>query len=179
MISTPDTQEAAIQPAVWRAWFDGSAAPNPGKIGIGALLVAPDGTRMEKSLPLNRCGCNNEAELCALALTLDMAEAAGARTLTIRGDSKAVADWIDGTDSTVIEPLATLVASIRARISGFDSVSVCWIPRHKNNDADSLSRRALGLPEAEPRKKKPAPQTRLIGLSRCDRVTGVLRRKST
>jgi ribonuclease HI len=153
MTPTPAPQEAATQPAVWHAWFDGSAAPNPGKIGIGALLVAPNGIRTEKSLPLNRCGCNNEAELHALSLVLDMAEAAGARTLAIRGDSKAVADWIVGTDSTEIEPLATLVTSIRARISAFGNVSICWTPRHKNKEADRLSRRALGLSEAEPARK--------------------------
>ena len=39
---------------------------NPGKIGIGVLLVAPDGRREEKSFLLNCTGCNNEAELHAL-----------------------------------------------------------------------------------------------------------------
>lgn len=163
MTPTPDAQATLpavepIQPAVWHAWFDGSAAPNPGKIGVGILLIAPDGTRTEKSLSLNRSGCNNEAELHALAIALAMAEAAGARTLAIRGDSKAVTDWIDGTDSTNIEPLATLIASIRKQISDFDSVSVCWTPRHKNKEADDLSRRALGLsapePPGKPRRRK-------------------------
>ena len=34
----------------WQVWFDGSALPNPGKIGIGAVLIAPDGRSEEKSL---------------------------------------------------------------------------------------------------------------------------------
>lgn len=135
--------------ALWRAWFDGAAAPNPGKIGIGLVLIAPNGTRTEKSLPLSRIGCNNEAELLALSLVLDMADAAGARALEIYGDSKATADWISATDSTEIEPLASLVARIRARIADFDNVKVVWIPRHKNQEADRLSRRALGLSETE------------------------------
>lgn len=158
MTPTPDAQTTPlavepIRPAVWHAWFDGSAAPNPGKIGVGVVLIAPDGTRTEKSLSLNRSGCNNEAELHALAIALAIAEAAGARVLTVRGDSKAVTDWIAGADSTNIEPLATLIASIRKRISDFDNVSVCWTPRHKNREADNLSRRALGLSEAEPPEK--------------------------
>jgi ribonuclease HI len=155
MTPTPDTQAPPLAsqppaPAVWRAWFDGSAAPNPGKIGVGVVLIAPDARRMEKSLPLNRCGCNNEAELLALSLVLDMAEAAGAKALEIFGDSKATADWIRGADSTRIEPIASLVAGIRARIIGFDNVELVWIPRHKNIEADRLSRRALGLPEGIP-----------------------------
>lgn len=147
MTRTPVTPSPG--PEIWRAWFDGAAAPNPGKIGLGVVLIAPDGTRMEQSLATNRHGCNNEAELLALSLTLDMAEAAGARALEICGDSQAAADWIRGTDTTRIEPLAALVSSIRIRILGFGSVSVSWIPRHKNKEADRLSRQALGLSEAE------------------------------
>jgi ribonuclease HI len=161
MTPTPAPQAPSLAsqptlPAVWSAWFDGSAVPNPGKIGVGVLLVAPDGRRTERSLPLNRCGCNNEAELRALSLVLDMAEAAGAKALKIFGDSKATADWICGADSTEIEPIASLVAGIRTRIVGFDRVELIWIPRHKNTEADRLSRRAQGLPEgvSPPAKKR-------------------------
>lgn len=158
MMPTPDTQappqaNQPSAPAVWLAWFDGSAAPNPGKIGVGVLLIAPDGRRTERSQSLNHCGCNNEAELFALSLALDLAEIAGARSLEICGDSKAVTDWICGSDSTGIEPLATLVTSIHTRIEKFDRVSLRWIPRHKNTEADRLSRRALGLSEAEPQRQ--------------------------
>ncbi|UUZ54802.1 hypothetical protein LP419_01815 [Massilia sp. H-1] len=34
-------------PTPWRAWFDGSAHPNPGRCGIGGLLLGPDGERVE------------------------------------------------------------------------------------------------------------------------------------
>ena len=87
--------------------------PNPGKIGIGVLLLAPDGRREEKSVLLNISGCNNEAELHALCAALELAATAGARQLVLRGDS---------------------------------DVALIWIPRHRNGDADRLSRQALGLP---------------------------------
>lgn len=152
MISPPTLRTTQ---ALWHAWFDGAAAPNPGKIGIGVVLIAPDGTRTEESLPLSRSGCNNEAELLALSLALDMAQAAGVKALEIFGDSKATADWINGTDSTKIEPLASLITGIRTRISHFDDVKVIWIPRHRNQEADLLSRRALGLSAVnEPLAKK-------------------------
>lgn len=153
---TPPTASSPLGQQPWRAWFDGAAAPNPGKIGIGAVLIGPDGTRMEKSLPLNRSGCNNEAELLALSLVLDMAEAAGARELEIFGDSKATTDWILGADRTEIQPIASLIAGIRTRITGFDKLELVWIPRHKNQEADCLSRRALGLSETAsvPAKKR-------------------------
>ena len=144
------TQQRPPADSLWHAWFDGSSAPNPGKMGVGIVLIAPNGECTEKALALQRCGCNNEAELHALALTLELAALAGARAIKIQGDSKAAVDWVNGTDSTKIEPLAELVTAIREQQSRFASVSLGWIPRHKNKDADRLSRRALGLSETEP-----------------------------
>jgi ribonuclease HI len=135
---------------LWYAWFDGSSAPNPGKMGVGIVLIAPNGECTEKSQALQQCGCNNEAELHALALTLELAALAGAMAIKIQGDSKAAVDWVNGADSTKIEPLAELVTGIREQQKRFASVSLSWIPRHKNKDADRLSRRALGLSETEP-----------------------------
>lgn len=136
--------------ALWHAWFDGASVPNPGKMGVGIVLVAPDGMRTEQSLALNHCGCNNEAELRALALVLDMARLAGVKAIEIRGDSKTAVDWVNGFDTTKIEPLAELAATIRCQLKTFGSASVMWVPRHRNEDADRLSRRALGLSEAKP-----------------------------
>jgi ribonuclease HI len=120
--------------------------PNPGKIGIGVLLVAPDGRREEKSVLLSCTGCNNEAELHALCAALDMAAAAGTRKLLLRGDSDVALRYVRGPDSTQIVRLCLLVAAARDRLRRFDEVQLLWIPRHRNRDADRLSRQALGLP---------------------------------
>ena len=37
--------DATVTP--WRGWFDGSAHPNPGRCGIGALLLGPANERIE------------------------------------------------------------------------------------------------------------------------------------
>ena len=120
--------------------------PNPGRIGIGVVLVAPDGRREEKSSLLNGAGCNNEAELHALCAALDMAAAAGARKLLLRGDSDVALRYVRGPDSTQIARLCLLVAAARERLRRFDEVQLLWIPRRRNGDADRLSRQALGLP---------------------------------
>ena len=120
--------------------------PNPGKIGIGVLLVAPDGRREEKSALLNASGCNNEAELHALCAALDMASAVGARRLLLRGDSDVALRYVRGPDSTQIARLCLLVTEARERLRCFDEVQLLWIPRRRNGDADRLSRQALGLP---------------------------------
>jgi ribonuclease HI len=120
--------------------------PNPGKIGIGVVLVAPDGRCEEKSALLSASGCNNEAELHALCAALDMAAAAGARKLLLRGDSDVALRYVRGPDSTQIARLCLLVAAARERLRRFDEVQLLWIPRRRNGDADRLSRQALGLP---------------------------------
>lgn len=120
--------------------------PNPGKLGIGVVLLAPDGQRREESLLLNVSGCNNEAELQALCTALEMAAAAGARSLLVRGDSDVAIRYVRGPDSTQIARLCLLVAAARERLRHFDDVQLAWVPRHRNRDADRLSRQALGLP---------------------------------
>jgi ribonuclease HI len=118
------------------------------------LLVSPDGRREEKSVLLNCTGCNNEAELHALSLALDMASAHGARRLLLRGDSDVAMRYVRGPDSTGIVRLLVLVAGARERVRRFDEVQLLWIPRHRNREADRLSRQALGLPPS------PAPVLR-------------------
>lgn len=128
--------------------------PNPGKIGIGILLLAPDGRRSEKSRLLNVSGCNNEAELHALCAALEMAAAAGARRLLLRGDSDVALRYVRGPDSTQIARLLILIAAARESLRRFEDVQLVWVPRHRNTEADCLSRQALGLPPM------PAPVTR-------------------
>jgi len=120
--------------------------PNPGKIGIGILLIAPDGQRSEKSVLLNASGCNNEAELHALSVALEMACEAGARRLLLRGDSDVAIRYVRGQGGTQIARLLVLIADARKWLSRFDDVQLIWIPRHRNIEADRLSRQALGLP---------------------------------
>lgn len=110
------------------------------------MLLAPDGRREEKSILLNCTGCNNEAELHALCAALDMAVAAGARRLVLRGDSDVALRYVRGPDNTQIARLCLLVAAARGRLRRFDEVQLLWIPRHRNGEADRLSRQALGLP---------------------------------
>lgn len=133
--------------APWQLWFDGCALPNPGRLGLGALLVSPEGTRIELSSPAGRTGCSNEAELIALCSALEHAGSLGARHVYIRGDSDFVVRHLRGEQRTVIAPLLDLVVRTEALLAGFESVRLEWVPRHRNRDADRLSRAALGLPD--------------------------------
>lgn len=110
------------------------------------MLLAPDGRRSEESLLLNSSGCNNEAELHALRIALEMAAAAGARRLLLRGDSDVALRYVRGPDGTQVARLTVLIDRARELLRSFDDVQLAWVPRHRNIEADRLSRQALGLP---------------------------------
>ncbi|WP_079435356.1 ribonuclease HI family protein [Zoogloea sp. LCSB751] len=136
----------------WQIWFDGSAYPNPGRLGLGALLRGPDGQHIELSTTAHGNGCNNEAELLALEQALRLAGEAGAAHLRVRGDSDFVVRHLNGEARTDIARLHGIIERLQTELGAFVSVRLEWVPRHRNPDADRLSRAALGLPD------KPAPR---------------------
>jgi|JI6StandDraft_1071083.scaffolds.fasta_scaffold25218_3 ribonuclease HI len=145
MIDSPQTGPMRAA-AEWQIWFDGSAFPNPGRIGIGAVLRGPDGQQVDFSGQAGG-GCNNEAELLALGKALELASESGARHLTVRGDSDFAVRHARGDAQTEVPHLRRLIEVTRRLLDAFDSVRLEWVPRHRNLDADRLSRAALGLPD--------------------------------
>ncbi|USX24745.1 reverse transcriptase-like protein [Oxalobacteraceae bacterium OTU3CINTB1] len=140
---------ARMQPAgdAWRGWFDGSAHPNPGQIGIGALLCGPAGERLEIS---RRAGHGNsgEAEYLALAALLEAALRLGATDLVVYGDSRVVVDDVNlSVEAIAAGRGAKGLEAYRMRVMDLlgplGAVSLRWVPRHRNGDADRLSQLAV------------------------------------
>ena len=130
------------RPTAWHAWFDGSARPNPGRCGIGALLEGPDGIRVELAQPAGH-GNSSEAEYRALIALLEAAVAHNARDLTIHGDSRVVIDDVNGPDLYAAPALAAYRARVQALLAHLPDARLCWVPRHRNAAADALSQRAF------------------------------------
>ncbi|MDI1339006.1 ribonuclease HI family protein [Polaromonas sp.] len=129
----------------WTIYADGSAVPNPGRMGLGAVLVAPDGTRHLLSMATDARGCNNEAEARALMAALRDAQARGATALQIYSDSSLLVAQLGARDEPPVLRLAALYEEAQALLATFTQTSLHWIPRHKNGEADALARAALGL----------------------------------
>ena len=129
-------------PTAWRGWFDGSAHPNPGRCGIGALLIGPDG---EKTVVSAAAGYGNssEAEYHALIALLEAALFAGTGELTIYGDSQVVINDVLGSDAAAAASLTQLRARARELIGKLGPTTLRWIPRNKNAEADALSQGAI------------------------------------
>ncbi|HAT31300.1 MAG TPA: RNase HI-like protein [Janthinobacterium sp.] len=139
-------KQAELQPpaTAWLAWFDGSAHPNPGKIGIGALLTGPRGERVEIC---RRAGHGNsgEAEYAALIALMEAAVALGPAELRVYGDSQVVIDDVKRMAATGAKGLESQRARVAGLIAQLPKVALTWIPRHKNAAADRLSQRAVTL----------------------------------
>lgn len=139
-------------PTPWRGWFDGSAWPNPGRCGIGALLTGPQGEHIAIARAAGQ-GNSSEAEYRALIALLDSALARGAgqagAALTVYGDSKVVIDDINASVAPAAA-LASLRAQAAARLARLPQVRLRWIPRHRNGAADALSQQARGMALGEP-----------------------------
>jgi ribonuclease HI len=135
-------------PTAWRAWFDGSARPNPGRCGIGARLLGPAGQLVELSEAVGY-GNSGEAEYLALAAVLEAALAQGAHGLTVYGDSLVVLDDVAAPPSKSAPALRPYRARVHALLAQLPDTTLRWVPRHKNLDADALSQRASAAPAPE------------------------------
>ncbi len=128
--------------SAWRAWFDGSARPNPGRCGIGAVLAGPDGATIEIARDVGH-GDSSAAEYQALVAVLEAALAHGAADLAVYGDSRVVIDDVTGPDALAAPALAPWRTHARALLARLPLATLRWVPRHKNGRADALSQRAL------------------------------------
>lgn len=125
---------------LWTVYIDGSAFPNPGKMQIGGIAHAPDGSAHRFSQALMHEGCNNEAEALAAIHALRWLQAQQARTVLLHTDNSILAEQLGKPGAKRIERLAAVYEQARALLAGFERVQVQWIPRHRNAVADALAR---------------------------------------
>lgn len=140
--------ESAHQ-AAWVIHCDGSAVPNPGRMGLGAVLTGPDGVvRHQISEATTFTGCNNEAELRALVQALRWLAQQGlaaAEPVLVFSDNSVLVEQLGDRPAAPMARLAPLFDAARSVLQMFCNVRVQWIPRHRNGAADTLARAALGL----------------------------------
>ena len=74
----------------FQLWCDGSAAPNPGPMGLGVVVIAPDGTESCASVLWPERGDNNVAEALAVAEAVRRAVTLGASDVVVHSDSDVV-----------------------------------------------------------------------------------------
>lgn len=136
----------------WTVHCDGSAQPNPGRMGLGVVIVAPDGRRDTLCIATHATGCNNEAELRAVGAALDALRRRGARAVRVYTDSSLLVAQLGDRPVAPVVRLAALYDEARDSLRSFERAALHWIPRHRNGEADALARAALGIPPKPPAK---------------------------
>lgn len=146
MVMPVNATRVASSHGAWLIHCDGSAFPNPGNMGLGAIITAPDGTLSKLSLPAPGKGCNNEAEARAMMAALHHAKQLGASCVRVHSDSRVVVDQLTSDGGQPIARLDAMFTELKALLATFDEFTVTWIPQHRNHEADALARTAAGLP---------------------------------
>ena len=129
----------------WIVYCDGSAVPNPGRVGLGALLIAPDGTRHTLSRAPQLQACSSCSAAISARSSASLLQACGARALRVHCDNSVVVEQITDTNAKPIARLEALFGEARALFQSFEQAELLWIPQHRNSEADALARAALGI----------------------------------
>jgi ribonuclease HI len=127
--------------------FDGGCSPNPGRM-TGGYILAANGRRIEQRLELGH-GTNNVSEYLALIRGMQKALELGVERLQVYGDSQLVLNgvrsmrpWKKGKPH--LEKLKAEAQSLVRRFPG--GVTLTWVPRHQNAEADAIGRRHWSAP---------------------------------
>lgn len=116
-------------------------------MGCGAVLIAPSGSHYQHSKATAFSGCNNEAELRAVGMAAGALLTLGAKTAIFFTDNLFVLEHMQpSTTKRAVHKLARLADEIKVLMEPLQNVQWQWIPRHRNTEADTLARAALGLP---------------------------------
>lgn len=152
-------------------FYDGSASPNPGAIGLGVSLFLGKREILCGAAP-GGIGTNNAAEYMALIWLLEIAIEAGVKCLVVYGDSQLITNQVNGKWSVGSETLKTYHTHVLNLINSFDSVGFEWIKREKNKRADALSKRGSQLTSAKLHKKDVATTEgeKVVETSKCEVV---------
>lgn len=118
-------------------YCDGASKGNPGRAGIGVVLVIKD-----KKITFSDyigLATNNIAEYTALKKGLTEAKKIGATSIEIFTDSELIVKQITGFYKVKSPKLISLYLDVIALLKDFKSYSIKHIPRELNKEADYLA----------------------------------------
>ena len=119
-------------------YIDGTSYPNPGKMGIG-IVVVKRGKIIRKVSESPGRGTNNQAEYLAAIKALKEVKC---KELTLFSDSQLLVKQLKGEYKVKNEKLQRLWNRFN-KLRKNRSVEIRWIPRERNKIADKLAKSAL------------------------------------
>lgn len=132
-------------------YFDGLCQPkNPGGIACYAFVVKKEGETIHYEYglaaePFSKDATNNVAEYTALLKAMEWLLAKGFNRDAIRflSDSKLVVNQLSREYKVKARRLIPLYRNVLVLKESFKGISIDWIPREKNSEADELTNRAF------------------------------------
>jgi ribonuclease HI len=127
------------------AYFDGLCEPNPGGVATYGFIVKRDGKKIHEGhglagTPKTPQATNNVAEYTGLIKALEWL--AGQKTkgpVVVRGDSDLIIKQVRGEYKVKSGLLAPLHGEAKELLEKLPGVTLEWIPRDRNADADRLT----------------------------------------
>jgi ribonuclease HI len=121
-----------------KAYFDGSAKPNPGQMKIGGYFRNQFEETVSYSLKIGY-GTNNEAEYNSLLYLVKLMVKHKVMDVEIKGDSLLVVNQVNGTWKSKNQNLKKLKEEILTELKQIPKWSLTQIPREENQKADALT----------------------------------------
>ncbi|XP_043700115.1 uncharacterized protein LOC122650800 [Telopea speciosissima] len=134
---------AYIGVTLWFLSFDRSKTSQAARAGIAIRL--PQGVETQLAVHLGFTCSNNQAEYEALIIGMKVLLPMGARSVEINGDSQLVIKQVAGEYRCESEHLVRHHLLVCSLITQFDEVSIRYVPRLKNQTANSLAQVASSL----------------------------------
>jgi ribonuclease HI len=127
------------------AYFDGLCDPNPGGVATYGFIIKRDGKKIHEGhglagTPKTAQATNNVAEYTGLIRALEWL--AGQKTkgsIIVRGDSDLIIKQVRGEYKVKSGLLAPLHGEVQDLLEKLPGVTLEWIPRDRNAEADRLT----------------------------------------
>ncbi|XP_021716720.1 uncharacterized protein LOC110684590 [Chenopodium quinoa] len=139
----PDEHIFCLSMSQWKMNFDG--ASNRRGNGVGVLLIDPYGVHIPFAVKLSFPTTNNTAEYEACINGIKATLAAGAKNLTVYGDSYLIISQTIGAWKVRDERLQMYTEYLQQFIPFFKEIEFKHLPREQNSFTDALANLAVNL----------------------------------
>ncbi|XP_050278273.1 uncharacterized protein LOC126719801 [Quercus robur] len=137
----------------WKAHIDGAA--NQRGLGVGLVLVSPEGITIEKSLRLGFSATNNEAEYEVQLEEMSMIQKLGGKFVNMFSDLRLIVGQVNGELEAKDERMQEYLVQVKHLQTHFYHFHLVHVSRSRNTHADSLVTLTTSLAQ-------PLPQVILV-----------------
>jgi ribonuclease HI len=128
--------------------IDGASRGNPGRAGIGIVILDSNGNVVTTHREYIGMSTNNVAEYTALKRALEIASKCCRKRITILSDSELLVRQRKGAYRTRKKHLKSIAAGVDELEQVFEAVEYRSVPREENREADRLANLAIDQSDA-------------------------------